>query len=334
MVPECSAFSFLMYLQMSTGLFSVKGLFIIQACVQANSSLCCIFILKQKEQPDGAASSTSITHQTGNDQTDTDSSGQNKGHISREKEMDVYDTNSEHKDMHTANEKTRLTETKSGPTNHERTQVISIYGLEIMKLLDFWLLMISFIIGSSLTKLLISNFGTYLRSFQLEDHLHIIMTSGPWLLLAVKICVGLTSDLLADRVPRIAFFLIMAIINVPIYFAFIFRGDNVVLMYTVAYGAFISNGIYFLLGPVLIAEYFGVKYFGINYGAAYLADGLLTLLLQFILGLLYDVNVSDVATHTCYGLHCYYVSSGILCALSIVTLTSCILLFIRRCRNS
>ena len=63
-----------------------------------------------------------------------------------------------------------------------------------------------------------------------------------------------------------------------------------------------------------------------------LADGCFTQLLQFILGLLYYLNVTGKTSHTCYGLHCYYASSGILFALSIATLSSCVTLYIRRQR--
>ena len=129
------------------------------------------------------------------------------------------------------------------------------------------------------------------------------------------------------------FLILIATIKPPLYCGFILVADNIIFMYFVAYVSFASNGIYFLIGPLLIAEYFGDKYFGINYGATYLADGCFTLLLQIILGLLYDLSVTDKTSHTCYGLHCYYVSSGILFALSIATLSTCVALYIRRHRQ-
>ena len=111
------------------------------------------------------------------------------------------------------------------------------------------------------------------------------------------------------RINRVRINRSLPVIKTPMYGVFIFVADSIVFMYFVAYMSFVSNGIYFLIGPLLIAEYFGDRYFGINYGATYLADGCFTLLLQFILGLLYDLNVTDRASHTCYGLNCYYVSS-------------------------
>ena len=111
-----------------------------------------------------------------------------------------------------------------------------------------------------------------------------------------------------------------AVINTPSFAFFIFLADNVYFLYYVTYMVFVSYGIFYIICPVLIAEYFGVKYFAVNYGSSVFVLGVFTILLQLVLGGLYDMNVTDVATHTCYGLHCYYVSSWILCVLSIVTL--------------
>ena len=111
---------------------------------------------------------------------------------------------------------------------------------------------------------------------------------------------GFVSDIYGGKIPRIIFLVLITIINTPLYCAFIFVADNIIFIYFVAYVSFVSNGIYFLIGPLLIAEYFGDKYFGINYGTTYLADGCFTLFLQFILGLLYDLNVIDKSSHNCY----------------------------------
>ena len=294
----------------------LEGLFITWACSQAVASICCIFVLKQKHKID-EVDSNSVTGQ--------------------EKEIANVDSTEEQIFDQEANEKTRLTKTVTTQAANQSqghfTSTQDLNGWKIIKILDFWLFMIAFVIGSSLTKLFMSNIGTYLRSFKHEKHLNIIMSTGPWMLIVFKLIIGFISDIYVNKIPRLTFFIGVAVVNVPVFLAFIFQGDHIVFMYIVAYVAFISNGLYFLFGSVITADYFGVEYFAINFGSAYLVDGLLTLLLQFILGILYDANVSDVATHTCYGLHCYYVSSGILCALSIVTLATSVVLYIRRFSN-
>ena len=350
----------------------MKRLMVLWACLQALASLCFILLLKQK-QTDGSTS-TSGTFKPSNESNDRKST----------------------KNTELANENSRLTECKKGSTNQDEEFNLRknaslhghAYGWEIMKIPDFWLLIATFIIGSALTKLFIFNFGTYLRSFKQEQHIHIIISTAPWCSLAVQIFVGFVSDIYVEKIPRLIFLVLITIFNTPLYCAFIFVADHIIFMYFVTYVSFASNGIYFLIGPLLIAEYFGDKYFGINYGATHfiggskggregrappgvqilsifmqffgkfgnfvcwrpppgswrpllgeildpplhLADGCFTLLLQFILGLLYDFNVIDKSLHNCYGLHCYYVSSGILFALSIATLSTCVTLYIKRHR--
>ena len=304
------------------------------ACLQILTSLCVIFVLKQKQSPDGL-SSTPMTHQNENN------SEQHNNEDAHDNETSLSNGYNETKEV---NEKTRLTESESkvpsessGRATNKETENLprpasygEVYGREIMKIPDFWLLMVTFIIGSSLNRLVNNNVGTYLRSFHQESHLHLIMTSAPWTLIITKIIIGTVSDVYRDKIPRLLFLVVVVVINAPSYGAFIFLADNIYYLYYITYVSFLSYGIFFVIAPVLVAEYFGITYFSINYGAAFLADGCFALLLQFILGLLYDMNVTDVATHTCYGLHCYYVSSGILCGLSLLTLFTSVILFVRR----
>ena len=310
-----------MHIQFSTGLLNVKGLMITWACLQVFSSLCCIFVLKRKDPPDGDGA-TSVTQQITDETMETDDA-------TKDKDEEHFEMRNDEK----ANEKTHLTQMANVDNDMGTFQgdtLNNVYGWTIMKSTDFWLLMGAFIIGGSLSRVNHYNIGTYLRSFREEKHLNIITSVGPWLLITFKLFIGCVSDLYVEKVSRTIFLVICAVANAVLLSCFIFLADNIGLFYVTAFVAYISKGLYFLIAPVLIAEYFGVKYFGINYGAAFFADGCFTLLLQVILGIIYDANVSDVATHTCYGLHCYYVSSGILCALSMVTLVAVVVLHIRR----
>ena len=294
------------------------------------ASLCCIFLLKTKQVINDAdtpvltsqavrekRSEVTTQAEEGENADSASASGQTSGKI--------------------ANEKTRLIKTVTTQAANQSqghfTSTQNLNGWKIIKILDFWLFMIAFVIGSALTNLFMSNFGTFLISFNHEKHLNIIMSTGPWMLVAVKILLGFISDLYVHKIPRLTFIVAISMVNVPLYFTFIFLAHDIILLYIIAYATFVSNGLYFLFGSVITADYFGVDYFAINFGSAYLAGGLLTLLLQYTLGILYDANASDVATHTCYGLHCYYVSSGILCALSIVTLVTSVVLYVRRHSN-
>ena len=249
----CLHANILLQFSFGVGIVGVKGLFVGWACMQVVSSLCCIFLLKQKQEspPDGTTSSTSVTPH--NPIKDRDNAVDDDLKPSPEVEMDSINS-SENTNSESTNEKTRLVQSQL--TNQKEEVRISVYGWEIMKLMDFWLLMATFIIGSTLTKLFMSNFGTYLRSFDHEDHLHVLMSTGPWCLAGATLIFGLISDFYIDKIPRLLFLVFLALCNVPIYFAFIFKAYDIVFLYIVAYTTFASNGVYFLFGPVLIAELF------------------------------------------------------------------------------
>ena len=201
-----------------------------------------------------------------------------------------------------------------GNTGYPREESIygDVQGWEIMKLPDFWLLLVTFVIGSGTDKSWVTNIGTYLRSFKEEDHLHILMDSAPWISMAAKVSVGITSDLCRESVPRLTFLIGLMLIKVPLLLFFTLYGNNIVLIYILTYFLYVSFGIFFVICPILVAEYFGVVYYGRNFGSIIFFEGCTALLLQFIIGVLYDANVTELETHTCCGLHCFYGSSGII----------------------
>ena len=299
------------FLQFSATWMNVEAVMILGAIFQVIGSLCCIYLL-QPRPPDGAGV---------------------KG-VPYKSMSDEDDDSNESKEQITPSENSQLNQSydKKATTQDESVQnETSIEGnssrWEITKRLDFWLLMATFIIGGAIYNVFITNTGTYLRSFGKEQHLYLVMTIAPWFYSISTLFVGVLSDIYREKIPRIVFCIITALLSVPVYLIFIFYAYRVACVHTVTYFSYAALAVYFVIGPVLMAEYFGVKHFAVNFGSAQLGQGFATLILQYILGAIYDMNVSDVAIHTCYGLHCYYVSSGILCALSLVTLVTSITLY-------
>ena len=328
--------------QASTGLLDVKGLMILFGGIQLVASLSCIFLLKRTKTT--VSEYTSLDDSNGRDKNDKQrelKTVQETGETDatfRSNDVVPKKTNADKR----ANEKSPLTGNGERSTNENNAsqevlksvKTDSVYGdvsgWEIMKLLDFWLLLVTFIIGSSTDKSMVTNLGTYLRSFGQEKHLHIVMTTAPWIAMVVKVTVGIASDLCREKIPRLAFLVTLLLFKVPLLFAFMLWGDNMVLLYILSYFLFISFGIFFVIGPTLVGEYFGVTYYGRNFGSFLLVEGASVLLLLFMIGVFYDGNVTDEESHTCYGLTCFYVSTGIICGLSIVILCTSILLFSRR----
>ena len=235
-------------------------------------------------------------------------------------------------DLDSANEKTHLTKTISQDTsNIIQTGPESVNeAWKMIKMLDFWLFGVTFVLGCSVGTVVSGNIGTYLRSFRQEEQLHKIMTIAPWCYLTVKIIVGFISDLLIDKIPRVWFWVFFSISRVVVFSIFVFYAEEIIMMHIVAYFSFALMGVIFITGPVLAAESFGLQYFAVSFGSILLIQGFFMLLIQFIFGLLYDMNVTDEATHTCYGMQCFFVTSCLLCVLSIITAVTSVALCLRR----
>ena len=108
--------------------------------------------------------------------------------------------------------------------------------------------------------------------------------------------------------------------NLLYWLYFCFWGNNFGIMSLITYISYITMGSMFLLGPVVLGKYFGLKYHGRNFGTVVFATDVVTLIRHVLLGLSYDDKV------TCLGLHCYYESMSILIALTFVTLCTSLVL--------
>ena len=161
---------------------------ILQGCLQILGSLCCIFLLKQHD-PDGAANASTTFKP-----------------IKAQDDHSWNEFTNQETELVSANENTCLTSSNQTKITEKPDQSKPyIYGWEIIKVLDFWLLMETFVVGCAVAYVVVTNTGTYLRSLGEEQHLNKITTSAPWLYLTTKILVGIISDMYIEKIPRIAF---------------------------------------------------------------------------------------------------------------------------------
>ena len=154
-VPFNFLINFSFFFSFHLDCFDVKRLIILWVCQQVLASLCCVFLLKQK-QIDGT-STTSGTLEPSNENNGVKSTDEMK------KSKLIT-----HEASKLTNEKTRLTDYKSKSSNPDKEFNArknaslhgNVYGWQIIKIPYFWLLIATFIIGSALTKLFIFNLGT------------------------------------------------------------------------------------------------------------------------------------------------------------------------------
>ena len=136
-----------------------------------------------------------------------------------------------------------------------------------------WLLILPFVIGCSIDKVILFNTGTYLRSFKAERHLHTLVAVVSRFLAISNVIVGLMSDLCIERIPRVMYMVVILLLSSVLYLMFLVFADSTVFLYVITSFSYTSLGVLFVMGPVLIAEYLGVTYFGIDYGSVLLVDG-------------------------------------------------------------
>ena len=220
----------------------------------------------------------------------------------------------------------------SNKVNDRSSYYGDVHGFNMMSVLDFWLLSVSFIISIATDKTFFMNIGTYLRSFGQEQHLTLLTVTGPLAALFTKLVIGPISDACLHMVSRIWFFIVPAIAKIIILIIFLFFGDHFSVMLLTSYTCYVTTGSMFAIGPILSGEYFGLQYYGRNFGTILFATGIFTVVLQVILGIVYDwhVNLSGSGDEaTCLGLDCFRVSTITLTVLTAFILCTSLLLWKR-----
>lgn len=207
------------------------------------------------------------------------------------------------------------------------------YGFEIMAIVDFWLLVFTFMMSIATDKTFFMNIGTYLRSFDIEEYLTFLTVSGPIIALVTKLTLGPISDACIHHISRIWFVIVPVFLKLVISVVFLFFGDHFVATLLTSYVCYVTLGAMFMVGPVLTAEYFGLRYYGRNFGCMLFAAGILTVILHVFLGLLYDDRLdsesADDDDATCKGLHCFAISTSVLILITLSTLCTSLLLWKR-----
>jgi MFS family permease len=77
-----------------------------------------------------------------------------------------------------------------------------------------------------------------------------------------------------------------------------------------------SNGALWCLTPTMISEFYGLKYFGRNWGIVMLGNAFGGLFLQQAFGWIYDSNIQYKGETDCYGLRCFTMSFTMAAVLS------------------
>lgn len=190
-------------------------------------------------------------------------------------------------------------------------------GLKLLGMFDFHFLTWSYIFCASLQLMFQANISTFLKSSHLEEYSTLFTTLTFAVGTVAKFFFGFVSDVIVQRVPRVTVSLIAMVLQTIVLTVCVFMADNFTVLMIGTLGVGIPNGATWCLTPTMTSEYFGVKYFGRNWGWMMLGNAIFGLALQKAFGAIYESEIPEVGETDCYGLNCYRWSLVIMAGLSL-----------------
>ena len=199
--------------------------------------------------------------------------------------------------------------------------VPDITGKVLLKRFDFHFLFWTSAMCGGLQLMYQNNITAYLKSFDKENYSTLFTTLNPIAAVVSKFFAGFVSDALLKKIPRTAVLLIYNLIQTFVLTLCIFWGNQLALITTAVVVLGMANGAMWCLTPIILSEYFGLKYFGRNWGFFMLGNAVSGLALQEAYGWMYDSSIPFTGRTQCYGLNCFRWSFT---TVAVLSLCSCI----------
>lgn len=183
--------------------------------------------------------------------------------------------------------------------------VRQIAGWKLFKTFNFQFILWSSVFASSVQLVVQSNIGTYLKSFHLDKYTTLFTTINPISQVGSKIFAGFLSDLLIAYVPRVTIVLGFTFIQAVFLTICIFFPDHFAVLLFLVIVVGMANGSLWCITPTITGEYYGIKYFGRNWGLILTATGLGAIVLQELYGWTYEMAIPFAGQNDCYGSKCF-----------------------------
>ena len=177
-------------------------------------------------------------------------------------------------------------------------------GIGVMTLPAFHILSWCFLLSAVPHVAIFNNITTMATSFGHTELAVSLPIYGPILALLITLTVGFISDRSLTYVSRLIYIFVGNFPQFLFFIISIFCGDNSHILSGLVLYAFIQNGLLMTIIPTLITEYFGRSYFMRIWGAEILTSALLGMILNTIIGVLYQDAITDDGID-CYGLVCF-----------------------------
>jgi MFS family permease len=188
---------------------------------------------------------------------------------------------------------------------HDGEFVPDTTGWKLFKNFNFQFILWSCTFASSLQLMVQSNIGTYLKSFKLVKYTTLFTTINPIAQVVSKFVAGFLSDMLLNRLPRVGVLMAFTILqSVFLIFCIFFPGHFATLLFLVIIIG-MGNGALWCITPTMTSEYYGMKYFGRNWGFIMFISGLGGLAVQEVYGWIYEMAIPYKDDKDCYGTQCF-----------------------------
>lgn len=197
-----------------------------------------------------------------------------------------------------------------------------ITGLKLVRRFDYHFMAWSYIFCAGLQLMFQNNIQTYLKTFDLEQYTTTFGTVNPVCGVVSKFIVGFVSDLIVHKVPRVTVLLCFNILQTITLTLCIFFSDKFPVLIIALLVIGFANGAVWCLTPTMISEFYGLKFFGRNWGATIFGNAIGGTLVQLAYGWMYDNSIRIKGAQDCKaGVHCFEWSFTMA---SVLSLCACI----------
>ncbi|KAL4221281.1 hypothetical protein ACF0H5_019544 [Mactra antiquata] len=201
-------------------------------------------------------------------------------------------------------------------TSHGPRREGDVTGFKLIKNFNFHFLMWSYIFCAGLQLTFQTNITAYLKSYDLEKYSTLFTTLNPVFGVVSKFAAGWLSDAIVHKVPRIAVLFAFNIFQTIVMIICIFYSNHVSVLVLALIGIGMPNGALWCLTPTMLSEFYGMKYFGRNWGSIMFGNAIGGLVFQRIYGWIYDSSIGFTGQTVCYGIKCFTWSFTMLAVLS------------------
>jgi len=181
-----------------------------------------------------------------------------------------------------------------------------VTGCQLITTFNFHFLFWAYIFCAGLQLTFQTNITAYLKSYNMEKQYSTLFTTlNPIFGVVSKFIAGFMSDMLVHKVPRMAVLFGFNILQTIVLVICIFFSNELSVLVIALVGISMPNGALWCLTPTMLSEFYGMKYFGRNWGMIMFGNAFGGLIMQRVFGWIYDSSIGFTGQTVCHGLHCY-----------------------------